>query len=91
MTENFTDEQKQEISETLKSAFQLAAENCGGKPRMLGALDISESWMHACIARAKLPINAALKLQILTKGQFTLKQLCPAEYEEINAVNEYLK
>lgn len=91
MTENSTDVDKETISETLKTAFALAAENCGGKPRMLGALDISESWMHACIARAKLPINAALKLQILTHGEFKLQQLCPAEYTEIQAVSEYLK
>ncbi len=83
-------DQQSLVSGLIKSAFTLAIENCGGKPRVLAALDVSESWMYICIKKAKLPIDTALKLQCLTKGEFKWSDLAPDTYQEINAVSEYL-
>lgn len=79
------------INENLvKQAFEIAAENCGGKPRMLAALNISESWMYTCIKEGKVALSLGLKLQMLTKQQFKWSELCPDDYNTINAVSAYL-
>jgi hypothetical protein len=76
--------------ETIKAAFARAADNCGGKPRMLAALNITESWMYSSIKRESVVLGTALRLQVLTKGEFKWQDLCPTEFQEINAVAEYL-
>lgn len=76
--------------EKVNAAFDLAIENCGGKQRMLAALDITESWMYALRNGRPLTITMALKLQVLTNNTYQLKDLCPEEMQRINAVAEYL-
>lgn len=71
-------------------AFELAAKNCGGKPRMLAALDISSTWMYECCKQNKVGLQIGLKLQVLTRAEFKWQQMCPADYEAINKVSEYL-
>jgi hypothetical protein len=88
------DEVKQDVvlstSEKIKAAFADAATNCGSKPRLLAALDITESWMYACIANGSVSLILSLKLQVLTNGKFKWQDLCPTEFQKINAVAEYL-
>jgi hypothetical protein len=74
----------------LKDAFALAAKNCGSKPRMLAALDCTVSWYHTCIRLGTVPLELAMKLEVLTKGEYQFKDMCPDRIEEINAVSQYL-
>lgn len=76
--------------EKVNEAFDLAIQNCGGKQRMLAALDITESWMYALRNGRPLTIAMALKLQVLTRGTYQWKDLCVEEMQKINAVSEYL-
>lgn len=84
-------EVQQKRSAVLFEAFERAAENCGNKGRMLAALGITESWMYALRSgRGSMTAVLALKLQTLTHGEFKWHDLCPEEYERIQAVTEYL-
>lgn len=74
----------------IAQAFQAAIKSCGGKPRMLAALNISESWMHACINNDKVPLELALKLQTATKLKHRWEHLCPEKFEEISNVSTYI-
>lgn len=76
--------------EKVNAAFDKAIENCGGKPRMLAALGITESWMYALRNGRPMTVTMALKLQVLTNGEFSWKDLCPEELDKINAVAEYI-
>lgn len=71
-------------------AFEAAATACGGKPQMLAALNISESWMYSCIKRNRVELKMALKLQVLTKLEFKWQELCPDEYKEIQSVSKFI-
>lgn len=75
----------------IKDAFDLAAQNCGGKLRMQAAVNSTASWLNTCVKRGTMPLQLGMKIEILTKGEFTFQKLCPAKMEEINAVTEYLK
>jgi hypothetical protein len=80
----------QATRERIKAAIELASDNCGGKPRLLAALNITESWMYACMKHGRIPLILSLKLQVLTNGKYNWYELCPTEHQTINAVAEYL-
>ena len=82
--------QEQSMNEKIKAAFDEAATNCGGKPRLLAALNITESWMYSCISKGTVSLSMSLKLQVLTNAKFKWQELCPDEFKTINAVAEYL-
>lgn len=91
MTENEVPQTETKRKEIIEKAFDLAIANCGGKGRMLVALDITESWMYALRSgRGEMTVGVALKLQVLTNGEYKWQDLSPKEYEKINAVAEYL-
>ena len=83
-----TDPQKQR--QLIKDAIDTAAANCGGKLKLYVAINVTASWCYACINRGVVPLEMAMKLEILTKGQFLAKDLCPDVTEKINAVSNYL-
>lgn len=74
----------------VNETFDIAINNCGGKRRMLAALNISESWMHALRNGRSLTITMALKLCVLSGSKYRWDELCPEEAEKINAVAEYI-
>lgn len=75
----------------IKGALELAAQNCGGKLRMQAAVDSTASWLYTCTNRGTVPLELAMKLEVLTKGEFKFQELCPDKMIEINTVAEYLK
>lgn len=74
----------------VQEAFDIAAQNCGGRPQMLAALNISDAWMFMCINKNKVSLKLALKLQTLTRNKVGWQELCPEDKEEITAVAKYL-
>lgn len=79
-----------EHQQMLKDAFTLAATNCGNKLHMFAALNITVSWYHTCIRESTVPLELAMKLEVLTKGEFKYQDLCPDRINDINAVSLYL-
>jgi hypothetical protein len=74
----------------IAQAFDAAAKACGGKPRMLAALNISESWMYACMKKNNVPLITALQLQYLTKLQFRWQDLAPEDHKKITDCSKYV-
>lgn len=58
---------------------------------MQAAVNSTASWLYTCVNRGNVPLELAMKLEVLTKGEFKFQDLCPDKMAEINAVAEYLK
>lgn len=83
--------QSDTINEKIKTAFDIAANNCGGQLRMFAAINNTSSWVYTCIKRGVVPLVTAKKLEILTRGEVTWQEICPNLDKEIQDVSKYLE